>query len=769
MDFLNNINNNTLLICNTNNKNKILLKLSNLKKIINIKIMTINEFLNNYFFSYDDETIYYVKTKYQTTREMALIYLDNLKYIVNTNVNNAKIKFLKELYQDLNNKDLLKYNRLFKNYLKRVDIIVLDINLDKFTLNILNKYNSKYIDIYENKNTLKNIYHFKNIEDEVEYTFNKISELIKKDTKKSNIKLVLLGNEYNKIIKRFSYLYNIEVKNIDKYSLYGTIESKKFLELIKNNISKEELYNYLKPNLDKYLYTCFLNIINKYYFIDNLNDVIDLIEYDLQNTYYKEDVSSNVIEIINLNSFLIDDDMHVFILGFNLENIPKIHKDIDYFNDNLKNSLLLNTSLDNNKLERSKVIKELRNIKNIYVSYKDNTPYNSYLISNLKEDLSLEIKDINLDNNTSNLYNKIKLTKYLDNLLKYSIKDNNVDKLYNTYKDINYLSYDNRFSGINNFKLDKLTLSYSALNNYYQCSFRYYVSNILKLDKYEETFKQFIGNMFHYILSRMYNDDFNLDYEWNNYLKDKEFSKKELFYLGDLKKELENIIKVLNYQYSLTGLTNLCLEKEITINCDNNCYLTGKIDKIMFKESNNNTYISIVDYKTGYPCINMSNLKYGIDMQLPIYVYLTLKSNTFDNPQVIGFYLEKILHENSNNDDEQKNIDNLKLQGYTIDDPYLVSMFDPTYESSEMIKSMKTTKNGFAHYSKVISEEDINKMVSIVDTKIQDAFKEILKGIFTINPKVVKGDNLGCRYCKYNDLCFKTGKDLVYLKDEDNT
>ena len=310
-------------------------------------------------------------------------------------------------------------------------------------------------------------------------------------------------------------------------------------------------------------------------------------------------------------------------------------------------------------------------------------------------------------------------------------------------------------------------MSYSSINNYYHCSFRYYIENILKLNIYEESFKQFIGNLFHFVLSHVYDKDFDFEYYFNSYIKDKELSKKELFYLKDLKLELCDVIKVIKYQYSLTGLTNVLLEQTITINYDDKCSLVGIIDKIMFKEKDNDTYISIIDYKTGNPSINISNLKYGLDMQLPIYVYLTLNSNLFKNPKIIGFYLEQIIHEKSGytKDLEKSTIDNLKLQGYTINDEYLVSMFDSSYENSEMIKSMKTTKSGFSYYSKVLSESEILEIANLVEEKIKNAFNEILQGNFSINPKVINGENIGCKFCKYQDLCFKTGKDLVYLKD----
>ena len=769
MDFIKEIDDNTLIICNNTLKEKILIEISKINKLFNIKIMSIKEFYNNFFFSYDERVIFYVKEKLNVTREIADIYLSNLKYIINSNIDDPKISFLKDLLIDLENNKLLKYNYLFKNYLNNVKILLIDIDIDNFTFNILNNYNIKIINTDEFKRECNYVYHFNNIEDEVEYVFNKISLLIKNNISRKNIKLIYLGQEYESIIKRFSNLYNIKFNNLDNYSIYSTVDTIKFLNLIKSNTKKDEIYSYIKPNLDKDIYNCYLNIINKYYFIDDLNDVIDFIIYDLKNTYLKEDRNIDAINIIDLNSNLVSDSDHVFILGFNQENVPKTYKDIDYLEDNLKEKLGISTSFEKNKIERKSIIKNINNIKNITISYKDNSPYNSYYPSNLISDLNLTIKEDFIINTTSNLYNKIKLTNYLDLMIRYGIKDNNLTKLYNTYYNIPYLTYNNKFNGISNFTLNNITLSYTSLNNYYHCGFRYYIDSILKLNIYEESFKQFIGTMFHDILKKMYNSDFDFEFEWNNYLKDKDFSKKELFYLRDLKIELKNIIKVLNYQYQLTGLTNLKLEERVTINFNNNCNFTGIIDKIMFKERDNNTYISIIDYKTGIPKINMANLKYGIDTQLPIYVYLTLKSNLFDNPKIVGFYLEQILHEksSSNNKDIDANVlDNLKLIGYSIDDPYLISIFDSSYENSEMIKGMKITSKGFAHYTKVLSNDAINKLANMVEEKIKECFNLILKGDFSINPKVINGENIGCSFCKYQDLCFKTGKDLVYLKGE---
>ena len=761
MNFLDNIENDILIICNNYSKNTILEFLNNNNKLLNINIITINEFYNYYFFSYDEKTIYYLKDKYNISISNSKMYLDNMKYIINSNINNDKIIYLKELYNDLLNNNLLIIDKYFKNTLKNKNIIVLDEDsIDLFTKNILNQYNTKYIYLYSNNN-LDKIYSFSSIDLEIEYVVNKISELIKNNININDIKVCLLGTEYISGFKRFSSLYKILFKNIEKNSIISSIESKNFLNIIKNS-NKEEIYNKIKDYQNNKI---FINIINKYYFIDDLNLVYDEIEYDLKNCFLEE--SNEGIEIVNFDDLVWHKDKYVFVLGFNLENIPKIYKDIDYFNDDLKKKLGIFTSFEKNKYSYNKTINILKSLNHLTLSYKIKDPYKSYYKSNLIEELNLKEESIILENNTSNLYNKIKLTNYLDLMIKYGDYNNLVDKLYNTYKDINYLTYSNKYNKIDNTN-NSINLSYTSLNTYYHCAFKYYIDYILKLNIFEESFSMHLGTLFHFVLSEMFNKNFNFDSSWNKGLEKFEFNKKEEFYLVELKSELKKIIDVINYQHKLSGLTYLKLETDINLEIDNNKF-TGIIDKIMFKEKDNNTYITIIDYKTGHPSINMKNLKYGLDMQLPIYVYLVNKSNIFHNPKIIGFYLEQILFEknsyDSKKDENEQRKDKLKLNGFSIDDQYLVSMFDETYENSELIKGMKTTSKGFSVYTKVMSENDINNMTNLVDDKIKEAFNKIKDNDFTINPKVINGENVGCSFCKYKDLCFKTGSDLVYLKD----
>ena len=80
---------------------------------------------------------------------------------------------------------------------------------------------------------------------------------------------------------------------------------------------------------------------------------------------------------------------------------------------------------------------------------------------------------------------------------------------------------------------------------------------------------------------------------------------------------------------------------------------------------------------------------------------------------------------------------------------------------------MKLNADGtFSRYAKVLSKETMNKLIELVDKKIDKARDDILSCMFDINPKWIDKDkeSTGCQFCKYNDICFMRNEDYVNLK-----
>ena len=745
-----------IIICPNDIKLK-LLKDNN--TINNIKYMTKKEFINNYYFKYNDETIYYLMNKYNLNIDVAKVYLNNLYVIdINKEYKNNKLNYLKELKQELINNNLLVFNNIFKDYIKNKDIEVKEYyDLDLYEEELFN-----YKLEVPSSNINKPIYKFNTIEEEVNYICIRIIELINSGIDINKIYLTNVTEEYFYIINKLFNYYNIPI-NIDyNDSIYSTKVVQDFL----NNNYELDLDNEEKTPINKKL----INILKDLSNLDNSTDTYRKILINkIKNTKLDTITYKNAVNIKDIKSYIFNEDDYVFLLSFNLDILPKMEKDIFYINDSIKDEVNMYKTNYINKREKDIIKYLISRINNLTITYKNKTPFNSYYPSILIKELNLEVIEPDIDKyNYSNIYNEIRLGEKLDNYYTYGEKDKFLEEL-NTHYKIPYKTYDNSFTNISSFTMDKLRLSYTGLNTYNECKFKYYIKNILKLDNYIDTFQQYIGSLYHKILSLYRNNDFDFEKEFNNYLNNRCLTIKEKVLLVKIKKDLLELIEVLNKQQLLTGYDNTLYEQEIVINDDKTTFI-GYIDKIMYYKKKEDTYFSIIDYKTGYIDTNIELMKYGLHMQLPIYLYLIKKSNILENPVFTGIYYQNILFNYPTwSKTLEKDINTrYLLNGYSTDDIDRLSIFDSTYENSNLIKSMKYTDKGFSTYSKTLADDLVNRMVDYTNNEIIKVKKGIINGDFKINPKYYEGKNISCEFCTYKDLCFTTPKDINYLKKVDD-
>ena len=749
--------NNSIVICPSSIKNNILLESSKSKTLKNIKFITIKDFIDNYYGTYDINAIYYVMKKYKYSYDVTIKYLDNLFY---------NYEDLNYLYKDLLNNNYLIFNELFKSEVSKKQLYLIGYsNIDKYVINDLESLNTKFLEVTSNEYKHQ-VYECITQSDELKLVLqdiikNHINELDK-------VFLVNVSNDYKVELKRLSKLYHININLNDKVSIY----SSKYIQLFINNLKQtKDINKSLELIEDIDIKNKVIDILNKYTFdIDDIS--IDIIDNVLKHTYKDIDILDNAINIINIDD-INNLNNYYYILNFNQGIIPATYHDDDLISDDMKSKLNLNTSFDKVLNNKNNIIKILNNYPNIFITYKLKDNYNEYIKSPLIDELNLEvIKYNNNDYSFSNELNKLTLAKKLDDYYKFNIEDKSLYDLYTTYKDINYDSYDNKFNQveyplIKEYLKDKLTLSYSSINNYFHCAFKYYISNILKLDIYEETFNTLIGNLYHHCLSKMYEDNFDLKKEYNEFLSDKELTNKERFFINNLYSNLEYIIKTIKYQESKSKYNKTECEKNIRINIDNDIDTTflGFVDKIKIYEENDIKYVSIIDYKTGSVDTSLDNINHGFNLQLPVYIYLIKKSDSV--AKISGFYFQELLHslETEAKDVDKSLQDNLKLIGYTIDDESLIQNFDSTYEHSEVIKGMALTQKGFAHYTKLFNEDNINTIVELVNKHINEVISAIKLGEFNINPKRINDKLIGCQYCKFKDICYKKEEDVVTLQD----
>ncbi len=748
--MLEQVNNGDLII--TENKNKVLKYFSSKRKLINLKIMTKQEFVNHYFGKIKNEAIYYLMKKYQYCYDIAVTYLKNFLWI-------------EELYHELKQNNLIEENPLFKKNIKR---IVLLEQVDPFIQKEIEKYEHiEFLEEIRNNNPV--IYELETLEEEVNYMFLTISNLLKQTTIQK-IYIIDYNKEYQNMIRRYSFLYHIPINFNEGKDIYGLIEVQKFLKSLENNSLEESL----KEITTKEILNIVIDICNQFSDCEDKNIFIEIIKQKIRQTKIYPKKKKNAINIASLEE--IEKDNYYFLIGFNQGIMPLIYKDEDLLSDKEKKKKLIFTSVQKNKLEKMKIIKLIKNTDHLFISYKLKSYSEEYYPSPLIDELELQVCRPNIKNYSySNLYNQLDLSKKLDSFIKFNEKNLDLNLLYHSYPTIPYLTYDNSYHSIANSDFQKYTngkllLSYSSLDYYNRCGFRYYISNLLKLNKYEETFMTLIGNLFHYILSIAFSDNFDFEREFEDYIKDKQLTNKEKFFINKLKEDLKYTIDIIKEQDKTTSLKNALYEQKIFVSQNHKIQVTfmGIIDKLKYCEENGQTIVAIIDYKTGTPDINLNNSIYGIEMQLPIYLYLA-KNSKLKNVQIAGFYLQKIIHnklpyQKENYESAKKKL--YRLDGYSNDNIEILKQFDSNYSDSSMIKGMKLSSKGFYAYTKVLNQNQMNKLEQLTKEKIKETTDNILNLQFDINPKKIGQNLIGCEFCSFKDICYQREENIVYLKEQ---
>ena len=769
MKILKYICDNLLLIVSSSIKQKVIKEICKLDSFFSYKIIDENQLKKMVCFDYSIQAINYVSNTYNIKPEIAKEYIESMYYFDNVTYQNERLNKLNNIKNELIKHNLLTFSKNFHKFVEGKKIVVYGFdNISKELSFYLNKLNQKYEvvgqDYQERQHTL---YHFETIEEEVDALCYQISLLLSNGVDINKIKIANYNSDYLFTIKRYFKMYNIAINLKEKTPLFSYYCVKDFYNNYLESKDLSQSLNYFKERYasEYKLYKSLVNVCNQLICIEEEN-FNNSLKYLLKNTSISESKLTNAVELININDCFIDEDEYVFILSLNQSMLPKTYKDEEFLSDKEKKELNIDTSEEKNILAKDSFVKLINKSNNIVMSYKDKTSFARFNKSFVLTELEIEEKEFikNQLISFSKEKDRLHLAKVYDYIYQ---KDNDYYiNLLASNQDIEYKSYEHSFKRFDPEKIKKYmvdskkSISYSSISNYFACGFRYYLANLLNVGKQIKSRSIDIGLVFHKVLELSYKKDFDFDK-----IYDEELSKTEdvvtKFYLEKFKGLLKDIIKINSDNLKDSRLTNVITEKKVAVEYQEPINITfkGFVDKILYCEEDDKTYVSIIDYKTGSPDIDVSKVTYGLSLQLPIYLYLLKHTNEFKNVVVCGFYLQKLLPKQFKADQDylQTVTQNIALQGYSNSSFSILSMLDPHFANSTLIKSMKTKKDGsFNSYAKVLSTAEMNEISNQVEEKIKEALNKICECDFDINPKILKGKNEGCKFCEFKECCFVT-------------
>ncbi len=360
--------------------------------------------------------------------------------------------------------------------------------------------------------------------------------------------------------------------------------------------------------------------------------------------------------------------------------------------------------------------------------------------------------------------------------------------------------------------------SVSNLSQYESCPYSYFLRYELSLK--EKSFYDMsnadIGSFYHAVLStysKMLLESkgtfFDISNEEVHRFFDMAFEKEVLLLkkardlektstlhmMKNMKRTLLSTIEALHFQVGRGRYEPRLFEQslheakdEIVLSNKSKLLMTGSIDRIDVYETGEKAFLRVIDYKSSDREIDLSDIYYGLEMQL--FTYLSEGQRIFDNnspakkkivPGGILYSVIKdpILETGSIDDDElfRKRILSHRMNGLLNSDEEnliafdekILSPADDSFSGKSPVVPLSTKKNGEPSETNrkvCLSSEDIGTLSLLVRKNIIDSGEAIMHGQFPVSPylKIFEAGadrqmKNACSYCPYLSICgFEDGR-----------
>ena len=194
-------------------------------------------------------------------------------------------------------------------------------------------------------------------------------------------------------------------------------------------------------------------------------------------------------------------------------------------------------------------------------------------------------------------------------------------------------------------------------------------------------------------------------------------------------------------------------------------YLNGRIDRVDKLNLDGETYLRIIDYKTGSKKFDLNKFYNGLQMQLLVYLDALINNseNIVENQAMPGAILyfridDPILKSKGDLTEEEiksEVLKELKLEGLLLDDVKVVKAMDNTLEpgTHSLIIPANMKKAGDLGKNKaLITMEQFELLRKYVNEKMVEICQNMIEGKIDIEP-CKENKNIVCDYCNYSHIC----------------
>lgn len=189
-----------------------------------------------------------------------------------------------------------------------------------------------------------------------------------------------------------------------------------------------------------------------------------------------------------------------------------------------------------------------------------------------------------------------------------------------------------------------------------------------------------------------------------------------------------------------------------------NIAVCGSVDRVDVMEKDGEKYLRVIDYKTGTKKFKLSDILYGLNLQMLLYLY-SIKLNGAEKygeitPAGILYMPATVPVVSAQAELSDDKIDTeidkaLKMNGLLLDDVSVIRGMDKS-DSGKYIP-VKIKLDTAVSERSIANLEQFGKIFKKLENTVADMGKELYKGNIQASP--AKGAHDACEYCPYDSVC----------------
>ena len=202
---------------------------------------------------------------------------------------------------------------------------------------------------------------------------------------------------------------------------------------------------------------------------------------------------------------------------------------------------------------------------------------------------------------------------------------------------------------------------------------------------------------------------------------------------------------------------------DITLSTGEKIKLVGRIDRVDALKTQEGSYLRIIDYKSGNRAFALSDVYYGLQIQLITYLDALWEQGDAQLPSpilpggMLYFKMDDPIVKGDIRAAEQEIkkqiMKQLKMKGLLLADVNLVKEMDHEIAGESMIIPARLNKGDLlGKTSSVATEKQFELLRGHVKRLLTQLGEEMLKGDVAIKP-FKKGKHTSCTYCEYGAVC----------------